>query len=146
LTSNWRTREKVILEAMLERGSERVPIPDTGSLERDLFAYAKAIADNATDPDVQALVRAVASIGDPESLIVEASRSFWQTRLELARAMVERAAARGEIPDDTDPSLVVEAVVALIYFRLLMSRKPLHTRYLRALARAAARGAGVRAA
>jgi AcrR family transcriptional regulator len=138
----WGTRETLILDAMLERGSERVPIPDTGSLEEDLYRYAKAIADNATDPDVQAIVRAVASIGDPDSQLVEASRSFWQTRLKLARAMIERAAERGEIPGDVDASLVVESVIAPIYFRLLMSRKKASVRYLKALAAAVARSAG----
>jgi AcrR family transcriptional regulator len=138
----WGTREKLILEAMLERGSERVPIPDTGSLEGDLFKYGKAIADSATAPDVQAIVRAVASIGDPDSLIVDASRRFWQTRFEMAAQMVERAVDRGEIPAGTDAHLVVQSIIAPIYFRLLMSREKLGARYVKGLARLAARGAG----
>jgi AcrR family transcriptional regulator len=142
----WGTREKLILEAMLERGSERVPIPDTGPLEGDLFKYGKAVADDDTAPDVQAMVRAVASIGDPDSLIVEASRRFWKTRFKVAAQMAERAIDRGEVPAGTDPRLVLEIIIAPIYFRLLMSRERLTTKFVKELARLAARGAGARPA
>jgi hypothetical protein len=50
----------------------------------------------------------------PRRLPAEASRRFWETRLELASQMVERAVARGEIPAQA-PRLVVEAMIAPIY-------------------------------
>jgi hypothetical protein len=54
--------------------------------------------------------------------------------LELAREMVERAAARGEIPPPHDPRLVIETMLAPIYFRLLMSGEPLDDAFLKRLA------------
>jgi AcrR family transcriptional regulator len=138
----WGTREKLILEAMLERGSEHVPIPDTGSLERDLYQYGKAIAANVTAPEVQAIVRAIASIGEPDSPIVDASHRFWRTRFELARAIVDRAVERGEIPSDVDPAFVLELVIAPIYFRVLMSGERHGPKFVKGLARLAARAAG----
>jgi hypothetical protein len=60
----------------------------------------------------------------------------------MAAQMVERAADRGEIPAGTDPRLVVEGIIAPIYFRLLMSREKLGNRYVKELARHAARAAG----
>jgi hypothetical protein len=38
LYRRWRTREALMLDALLEQGRERVPIPDTGSLHGDLVA------------------------------------------------------------------------------------------------------------
>jgi AcrR family transcriptional regulator len=140
----WGTRETLILDAMLERGSELVPIPDTGSLEGDLFAYGKAIASTVTAPEVQAIVRAVASIAEADSLIVDASHRFWRTRLQLAREIVDRAVEREEIGPDADPKLVVELVIAPIYFRLLLSGEKLGNHFVKELARLAARAAGVR--
>jgi AcrR family transcriptional regulator len=134
LYRRWGNRESLILEAMLERGSERVPIPDTGSLRGDLLQLGKEIVDSIVDsPEVQGTARAVASIADPESPLAEASRRFWQIRLELAREIAERAISRGEIPPDTDPKLVIEAVVAPIYFRLLMTREELDDQFLEGL-------------
>lgn len=134
----WHNRENLLLEAMLERWREQVPIPDTGSLHSDLLAYAKAIVTGLRDPEIEASVRAVASIGDPDSPIAKASRSFWAARFDLAGEIVDRAVARKEIPPRVDSRVVVEAIVAPIYFRLLLSRGRFGRRSLERLAEYAA--------
>ena len=50
-----------------------------------------------------AAIRAVISIGQPDSPIAKASRSLWAARLKLASPMVDLAIAREEIPPDVDP-------------------------------------------
>jgi AcrR family transcriptional regulator len=119
LYRRWGTRDELVLEVMLATGRERVPIPDTGSLRDDLLAYGRAIiAGSRTRPPRP---RAVAAAGGHYSGLADASRRFWAERLSLASEIVKRAAARGEIRTPTDPALVVELVIAPIYFRLLMS-------------------------
>jgi AcrR family transcriptional regulator len=132
LYRRWRTREALMLDALLEQGRERVPIPDTGSLNGDLVAYGEAIVRSVAAPETEALVRAIVSVRDAP--LADASRRFWNARLELAGAMVERALARGEVAPDTDADLVVEALLGGIYFRLLMSREPLDARFVQGLA------------
>jgi AcrR family transcriptional regulator len=139
----WRTRENLLLEAMLERGREQVPIPDTGSLRSDLLAYGRAIMASLRTPESEGAVRAVASIADPDSPIAQASRSFWAARYDLAGEIVDRAIARGEIPRDADPHVVIEAIVAPIYFRLLLRADKLDRRFLERLADFAAAAAQV---
>lgn len=39
--------------------------------------------------------------------------------------MVERAIARGELPEGTEPSHVLELLIAPIWFRLIISDTPL---------------------
>jgi hypothetical protein len=117
----------LIVDAMLELGRGRVPIPDTGSLRRDLVEYGAAIVASNASPDVEAIVRAVVAIGQSERTVADAGRRFSSTRLDLAGQIVERAIARGELPPDTDGDLAVEAIVAAIYFRLLMSGERLDT-------------------
>jgi AcrR family transcriptional regulator len=134
----WGSRESLVLDALLERGRETVPIPDTGSLRADLFTYGREIAESLKDPGVDGTVRAIASIGDDDSPLAQTSRRFWEERFRLAGAMVERAIERGEVPPETDPRVVVEAMVAAIYFRLLLSREKLDRRFLRGIAELAA--------
>jgi Tetracyclin repressor-like, C-terminal domain len=57
---------------------------------------------------------------------------------------VERAIARGEIPPDTDPGVVLEAVIAPIYFRLLMTGEKLDGEFLERLTELLAAGASAR--
>ena len=123
LYRRWGTREGLLVEAFLERGQQRVPIPDTGSLREDLMAIARAVAASSAAPDVQAIVRTVAS-QPPDSPLLEASRRFWAERFVLDGQVVQRAIERGEASTDADPKTVIEAVLGPIYFRLLLTGEP----------------------
>jgi AcrR family transcriptional regulator len=138
LYRRWGTRERLLLEAMLERGAETVPIPDTGSLEADLREYGRLITASL-EPEIEAAIRAVVAIGQADEAVAAAGRRFWAARFELAGVMVARAIARGELPAGTDPVLVIEAVLAPIYFRLLLSGGPLDDASVARLAKTAAR-------
>ena len=61
LYRRWGTREELVLEAMLERAGEHIPVPDTGSLRQDLLQLARTAAANAATPEVAAMARVVAS-------------------------------------------------------------------------------------
>jgi hypothetical protein len=111
----------------------------------DLLELGKEIVASIVDaPEVEGTARAVASIADRESPLAEASRRFWNIRFELAGEIVERAIARGEIPPDTDPGVVLEAVIAPIYFRLLMTGEKLDGEFLERLTELLAAGASAR--
>jgi AcrR family transcriptional regulator len=138
----WVDRDNLLLEAMLERGREQVPVPDTGSVRTDLLEFGRAVVAGVKAPEVEAALRAVAAIGDPASPIAKASRAFWAARLNLAGQIVDRAIARGEIRPGVDPGVVVEAIIAPIYFRLLLSRDKLDRRFVERLTESALAAAG----
>jgi AcrR family transcriptional regulator len=125
LYRRWGTREALILDAMLERARERVPVRDTGSLRGDLIALARAVVADMRSPVAQALIRTVAGLGASDPAIAEMARSFWEERLRLDGAIVERAIERGEVPEGTDPGGVVEALLGPLYMRLLVTGRPL---------------------
>lgn len=137
----WGDRESLVLDAMLERGSREVPIPDTGSLRQDLLEYGRAVLASSAEPEVEAVVRTVAAFGDDDSKIAEASRTFWTARFALATRMVERAIERGEIPPRPDAALIAELVIAPIYFRMLISGDAMDDRFIERLADLAATAA-----
>jgi AcrR family transcriptional regulator len=141
LYRRWGTRENLLLEAMLELSSERVPIPDTGSLRQDLVEFGRGVVASVKTPEVQAIVRAVASIGDRDARLAEANRCFWSARLTLDAEIVQRAIARGELPPESDRGLVVEALLAPIYFRLLITGGRLDRRFVERQADFVAAGA-----
>jgi hypothetical protein len=49
-------------------------------------------------------------------------RPYFQTRFEIASTIVDRAIARGEIPDG---ALAIEMLIAPLHFRTLVSHQPL---------------------
>jgi hypothetical protein len=62
----------------------------------------------------------MATTGEDPAL-AEARTAFWQTRYELAGAMIERAVARGELPATVDGRLALEALIAPLNFRALLT-------------------------
>ncbi len=121
----WRTKEALILDAMLEEAAQTVAVPDTGSLRGDLLELARRSTAIQSSPAGQAVVRAVAGEAPGNPAMAEASQKFWAERLELDRAILQRARRRGEIRRETQRLPVIEALLGPLYFRLLVSGEPL---------------------
>ncbi|WP_243460246.1 TetR/AcrR family transcriptional regulator [Streptomyces sp. M54] len=132
----WGSVERIVVEALLERSEERLPVPDTGSLVEDLTRFAAEVIAYVHDPMAATLMRTLAATADDPSL-ERARREFWESRTVAAGVMVSRAVARGEVPADTDAARVLETLIAPIHFRLLLSHGPLDDALPARLAQAA---------
>jgi AcrR family transcriptional regulator len=130
LYRRWGDRETLVLEAMLERAGEHIAIPDTGSVRADLFELARTAAANAASPEVAEMARAVAAESPRDDRLAAANRRFWSERLQMDGVIIERAIARGEVSDGTDPQLVIEAVLAPIHLRLLLTGEQIDDHFL----------------
>jgi AcrR family transcriptional regulator len=130
LYRRWGSREELVLEAMLERAGERISVPNTGSLRKDLLELARTAAANAASPEVAAMARAVAAGAPHDSKIAAANRRFWAERLALDGVIVERAIERGEVPAATQPLRVIESVLGPIHLRLLLTGEPVDGPFL----------------
>jgi AcrR family transcriptional regulator len=123
----WGTRERLALDALLDRSRRELPIPDTGSFRGDLAAFARELVAYLNTPLGRALVHLMAIDVDDEPEVVAARDEFWATRFDLAGVMVERAVDRGEVPAGIDPRLALELLIAPLTFRVLATREPLTT-------------------
>lgn len=120
----WPTKEHLILDALLDYSEEKLPIPDTGSLRGDLVAFATAVIAYLSSPVGRTLARSMAVAGDDDTLAAGRAQ-FWESRLDLAGAMIERARDRGEILADIDAATALELVIAPLHFRALLTRQPI---------------------
>jgi AcrR family transcriptional regulator len=125
LYRRWGSKEELILDALLELGERRVPIPDTGSLHDDLLTVAREIVASVSTPEADAVVRAGAAEPGDDSKLVAAVREFWAVRYGLLGQIVTRAVERGELPAGTDPRPIIDGLLGGIYLRLLVTREPL---------------------
>ena len=130
LYRRWGSRERLVLEAMLEQAAQHVSVPDTGSLREDLLGLARTAAANSARPAVAAMTRAVAAQAPHDAELAAANEAFWAERLALDGAIVERAIARGEVKPATDPTQVIEAVIGPIHLRLLLTGRPIDDTFL----------------
>jgi AcrR family transcriptional regulator len=123
----WPDLGALVVEALLDRQQEVVPMPDTGALHGDLLALLDAVAANVTSPDGKALLMAAQEAGPPE--IEDLVHRFWRTRFALGREIFQRAEDRGEIAPGLDHASLIELLVAPLYLRLLVTREPLSRQF-----------------
>ncbi len=126
---HWPERAALILDTA-RATFEHVATPDTGSLRSDLESFfGGMVRADLTGTVGQLMPCLIDAAGrDPEiSLLLD--------RIALERqqpifAIVERAQARGELPPDLDPRVVVGTIVGPIVFRKLIWRQPIDAAYL----------------
>ena len=113
----WPSRE-VLVEAALEQAlSHLAPqAVDTGSLRGDLVGLAEAVAAFLAAPAGRGLTRAIFAAGAP-ALAASARARLEERTGGPARAMVARAAARGEWRAEVDPRVVLAALVGALLHR-----------------------------
>lgn len=140
----WGTREALVLELMRERAAAEVPVPDTGSLRGDLLELARAAARIAASPPIEAVVRATIGALRHDPALGELAAQFWSGRMALDGEVVLRAIERGEAPSDTDPTLVIEAVLGPVHLRLLEGGTPPNERFIAAVVDLVVTGLGGR--
>ena len=137
----WGSADRVALEALLERGSEGIPIPDTGDVRLDLIALGRSIAASISDPVGRSVAAAAIGASDSSSIRIVAD-AFWSERFEQAGSIVTRAIERGQLPQDTDPARVIEGVAAPVWFRVMVSRIPVTDGWLEGVIQTVLAGAG----
>lgn len=119
----WGTAENVMLDALLDRSQQELPIPDTGALREDLIEFASSLAAYLATPLGATLARTMAVAGDDPELS-QGRQRFWQIRNEVAQVLIDRAIDRRELAATVNPALVVEILVAPLHFRALLTRQP----------------------
>ncbi|BBU21710.1 Putative transcriptional regulator, TetR family [Mycobacterium xenopi] len=120
----WRTRQDLIIDALLDRSAAEIPVPDTGSLRGDLIELARLVSRYLSLPLGRALVRMTALTVEDEAL-ARASAEFFGSRVATVRVVVDRTIERGELPAGTDARLVLELLVAPLHMRTLLTGEPL---------------------
>jgi AcrR family transcriptional regulator len=116
----WRTPAALAADALDLADAEPWPVPDTGALRSDLRAITAQVVDGLADPVPRALI--AAAVQEPET--GRALRAYLTGRHAEAAVVIERAAARGEVPEGTEAVDVVRAAVAPLYYRVFFTGEP----------------------
>jgi AcrR family transcriptional regulator len=121
----WHSKAELVTQALTATAGSLIEIPDTGHLESDLRILSRSVRATLASPRGAATTRTllVGAAASPE--IRHLMQQFWAARLSAIAAIVDRAAARGELPRDTDPAPLMHALAAPLYYRLLVTGEPL---------------------
>jgi AcrR family transcriptional regulator len=122
---HWPERASLIIDTVRST-FEHVGTPDTGSLRGDLEAFFSGMVRADLSGRIGQLMPCIidAASRDPEI------GSLFEREYPI-RTIVERAQARGELPDDLDARVVMGTIVGPIVFRKIMQRMPIDESYIR---------------
>jgi AcrR family transcriptional regulator len=114
----WKTRGALAMDCCLHYAKATMPTPDTGSLRSDLAALLDSVVAVYSSPQGVALLRML-TLPHADAF---ARYEFMQRRLDLARAIFDRAIQRGELSSDRNGMIVLEALLAPLAMRVLLNR------------------------
>lgn len=130
LYRQWRTKPQLVAAALRHAKPFTLDDLDTGTLAGDLYEMARRAGEGKKD---LALVRAVAPAVRHDPDLADAMRkALVEPELEVMRAILGRAAARGEIPADSPAREFLPHMWAgAMFARPLVEQREPDTEYLR---------------
>jgi AcrR family transcriptional regulator len=129
----WPSKETLALDALYTEWATARPAPrDTGSLRGDLLSLLRPWAKLAGSRPYGRVVAALLSEAHSDPVFANEYRHrVLQPRREQARAIVDRAIERGEIPANTKIDVALDLLFGALYHRLLHGHAPLNDRFVR---------------
>jgi AcrR family transcriptional regulator len=131
----WPSRAALVLEAYLA-GEEAVrPPAESSSAREDVHALLAWLIDVLAEPTGGPVVAGLISDLQHDADLAEGfRRDVVPARREGMLAALERGRARGEIREDADLELAVDALHGAVFYRLLLSGEPLDGAFAERLA------------
>jgi AcrR family transcriptional regulator len=121
----WDSKLDLVIDSCNQLVSENIPEPDTGSLAGDLREFLQAFATFLSGPAGKAAQALVGEIPHEPELAEAFRKSFLRAQRDVLRAVLDRAALRGEVADDAPKGMAVELAGAALTYRLMLTGDPL---------------------
>jgi AcrR family transcriptional regulator len=129
----WPNKASIVMDAILEEVSPKIPFPDTGDTREDIRRQMRALLKELSGPMGRKIALLLAN-SQLDKEMAEAFRTRWiELRRAEAREVIRRGVERGELRRDIDAEALVDALYGPVYFRLLGGHAPLTSKYADAL-------------
>ncbi|MCX7620860.1 MAG: TetR/AcrR family transcriptional regulator [Acidimicrobiales bacterium] len=131
------TKAELLMAALEATTPAEGLMPDTGSLEDDLFQLAVNLRQLLRSSRLGRVLPAALAARSIHPELAALHENFIRRRRKRSIEIVRRAIERAEIRQDTDPEILIDAVVGPLFFRKLLSGGRIDDRALRQFAKAA---------
>lgn len=121
----WATIDDLLVDVLTRWSAQVIPVPDTGSIENDLFALGRELADVLNGGVGRQIVAMVLTAGLRSPVLSEATRRYFDHQGLRAVPVVHRAIDRGEIPADCDAGALLATFRAPLIYRMVTTGDPI---------------------
>jgi len=141
----WESKETVLLDAFYEATGRHLPFrEDIASPLARLNAHARQGARYLLSDDGRIMAKLIMAVQDNEALRRRFLERFYEPRRRAARQVVLDAVAAGELPPETDPEVLIDAIYGPLYFRLFFGHRKLDVSFSQRIFDLAVAGAKIR--
>ncbi|WP_410656985.1 TetR/AcrR family transcriptional regulator [Amycolatopsis sp. lyj-112] len=147
LYRRWPSQDHLIV-AVVARMQQDVDVADTGDIRRDLVRYLTAIAaglnrmrragrpETAGGSSAGVIAEITAAAARHEDIGLAVQRMF-EHRNKVPLELIERAKARGDLPADLDAEVLFDQLAGGLYYRVLVTQRPVGPSYVDRLVKTA---------
>ena len=122
LYRRWSSKQDMAIELIKAVGLNLTPFPDSGSLLEDLRLMLFSLRRALRHPLIRRILPDLhAEMARASKLSAEIRNTLQYERRERGKMIVDRAIARRELPNDTDPELANDALASILYWRIIVT-------------------------
>jgi AcrR family transcriptional regulator len=131
LYRRWRSKVEMTADALRALSVTAEPVPDTGSLNGDVRALLNEVRDWLSEPRIRRIYPDLLAEAQRNPVLAEALMDYvGEPRRQRAQTVLDRAAGRGELSVAADNDLVLDALGALVFWRLIALQRRVTRVYL----------------
>ncbi len=129
----WPSKAALLLDVYHRQ--KRVPTPDTGSLEQDVYLFLRSLLDHWRQTPSGAIFRSILAEAQSDEKSAAALADYARDRRRHTGRMIARAQERGEAVSEIDPLVAADLIMACAWIHLLTGRTAAGDAEIRAAAR-----------
>ncbi len=115
-----KSKFELVSEAVKATATNITPIPDSGSFEGDVIAIMRRLAATLRHPIVRRILPDLHAENARSDELSALLTSVTEERRTQAMIMIDRAIERGELSERTDRSMVLDLLIAPLYWRAIV--------------------------
>lgn len=123
----WSSKAELVRDALIRMSRNSVELdrlPDTGSLRGDLLSLMKPYSAEYSERKLRVLAKLGSFFSENRKSAEEVTAGIFEPWTDANRALMKRAATRGEISADADIEMACEVINAITSYRTLTQNKP----------------------
>ena len=121
----WPTFDDLLVDALTTWSQDAIPGSDTGSIETDLLALGRELADQLNGGVGRQIAAVVLTAGLRSPQLREATRRYFDQQAVRATPIVTQAINRGELPANTDTNVLLTTFRAPLFYRMVTTGGPI---------------------
>jgi AcrR family transcriptional regulator len=137
---HWANRSALVIDACSRMTDGQETAPDTGSLQGDLRAILTSTAGLLATAKWSSILPSIVDAAEHDPEFADIHSRIQRGHAAPLRAALDRAAARGEIPQAADCNAIAAALLGPLYYRRWFSRERIDAEFVEMIIRSAVAG------